>query len=134
RRDSFEQCVSPQVAHQAAPRTFAISQKNCGDRNDLARLRPLLFYHEGIGPLRVERISRWPPPHDPGIPFTWQVGIWRDRLHRRELLINSQKRSPQIALARRQMLSQPLLFDRAMLKAPPGKNRYLQASDGGHAA
>src|SRR5439155_6335848 len=61
RRQSFCQCVSPKVAHQAAPGALSIRQEDRRDRDQLAGLYPLLLQQKGMGAPRVERISSWPP-------------------------------------------------------------------------
>src|SRR2546428_2281222 len=60
-RQRFCQRVLPQVAHQAAPGAFSIRQEDRRDRDEFAGFCPLLLQQKGIGALRVERVSTWPP-------------------------------------------------------------------------
>ena len=54
RRNAFVQRVSPQIAHQAAKRAFAVGQKDCRSRNQFAIRAALFFAYKSI---RLRRIK-----------------------------------------------------------------------------
>src|SRR5205814_6056728 len=59
--------VSPQIAHQAAPGTLAVGQKDGRDIHEFAGLGPLLLDKKRVRPLRIQFVSSRSPGENPGI-------------------------------------------------------------------
>ena len=66
-RHRFGQCALPEVAHQAAPGAFAISEEYGCDGDYLSLGRPLVFDEESIRPQPVERIAFRPTRENPHV-------------------------------------------------------------------
>ena len=75
RRNGFGQRIFPEIAHQTAPRAFAIRQKDRCDANDFARLRALVF-HEKCGRFSwIDSVPHRTPRENPFVAFARRIGI-----------------------------------------------------------